>query len=283
MPVDMGVSNAEKKGNEGGGSSLQYLRTKLVVGKGAGRAYFLDQTEEGFGPDGQPVKVYRSVKFNTEDLPQFPQIPPDTTIEECQVVIDGENKIIAIGPYNGSYKGKAIDLGPKTPDNTKPMSRIQDKPDKQHPGKTFKDVNFWCIYQITDRDIDGGLWVGATPFMFLKDKFAKRVDDGMTTILGDPSKSNTHAARLREWGGQHDIWGEDIPWPADGNVLPEILARLLAKNVEVLLIFRKGMVQEVQAIRPSGVVRTVAVFHDEDIIEPAKPVSAGAADETFGK
>lgn len=283
MPV--GMSYNKNSGGSQQESTFEYVRAKIVTGKGAGRVYFLDQMEEGFDGEGNKVNVYRSYKFNFTDLPEFPKLPEDTTIPECQVVYDNrEGKIVGIGPYNGSVKGKPVDLGPKTPDGSKPMSRIQDKPNKQKPGTTYKDVSFWCIYQITDADTDGGLWVGGKGFHFLKDKFYER-GDGNTDIIGDTEKTNTWAARLRDWGTQLGLWNEDIPWPADGNVLPELLRRIQEKPIEVLLIYKQGSVQEIQAIH-SGVVRNVVVFDDSDIIEPVKkePVkSAGAQDDIFGK
>lgn len=288
MPVKMGYNKNSGGSDDGQGSGFQYLHAKLVVGKGAGRAYFLDQMEEGFDAAGNKVDVYRSIKFNLEDLPKFPQLPADTTIPECQVVLDKDDKIVAIGPYNGSYKGKAIDLGPKTPDGSKPMSRTKMKNDKNKPGKQYPDSSFWCIYQITDHETDGGLFLGSTPYMFLKDKFYQREDDGMTGVKGDQERTNTHATRLMDWGEVHHLWNDDIEWPADGNVLPELLRRLQASGEEVLLIFRKGMVNEVQPVR-AGIVRSVATFVDTDeepvaapkVSEPA--VSAGQSDDTFGK
>lgn len=284
MPVGMSYNKSAASGEQE--SSFEYLRAKIVTGKGAGRVYFLDKMEEGFDGQGQPVQVYRSYKFDFADLPDFPKLPEDAVIEECQVVYDNKNdKIIGIGPYNGSFRGKAIDLGPKTPDGSAPMSRIQNKPDKKHPGKSYKDVNFWAIYQVTDKEIDGGLWLGAKGFCFLKDKFYNR-GDGFVDIIGDSEKANTHATKLREWGDQHHLWEEDIQWPADGNVLPELLRRLQERGDEVLLIFKKGMINEVQAIRTGGVVRQVAVFKDDDIVPvatPALPTKAGQADDTFGK
>lgn len=277
MPV--GMSYSKNNNNSDGGSGFEYLRAKLQVGKNAGRVYFLDQMEEGFDGAGNKVDVFRSQKFNTEDLPKLPALPQDITIPECQVVLDPEGNIVGIGPWNGSFKAKVFDFGPKTPDGSKPMSRIKDKPNKQKPGTTYKDVMFWCIWQITDHGVDDGLWLGATPYQFLKDKFFKR-EDGMTDIMGDPAKGNTHAARLREWGDALHLWDDDIEYPADGNVLPELLRRAKERGDELVIVVKNGNVDSIQATH-SGVVRGVATFVDEEVQQPALP--AGQADETFGK
>lgn len=285
MPV--GVSYNKSSSNNGStASSFEYVRAKIVTGKSAGRVYFLDQMEDGFDGEGKAVQIYRSYKFNFEDLPDFPKLPNDTVISECQVVWDNkESKIVGIGPYNGSYKGSPSELGPKTPDGSKPMSRIQKKKNlnvKKGQAAEYEDVNFWCIHTITDTVTDGGLWVGAKGFQFLKDKFYRR-DDGMTDIMGDPEKTTTHAARLREWGDQLGLFNDDIPWPDDGNVLPILQDRMHEKPQEIILIFRKGSVQEIQKVY-KGVVQSVKVFMDDEPVAPdtTANVSAGKSDPTFG-
>lgn len=158
-----------------------------------------------------------------------------------------QQKVLAIGPYYGTFVARAVQLGPRQRDTDIPVARS--KPSTGQDGKMYNKVEFWCAYEIT-KDLDnGGLFVGAKPRLWMHYKFYDQ--DGVVGVMGNMAKA-PRTKQLFDWGQAQGIFDEDLPWPVDGNVLPLLDERIRLNPTEIELKVEKGFVKEVRQLHSAS-------------------------------
>jgi hypothetical protein len=256
-----------------GSNSLGYNKTEwkkatqglaiIKAGKRTARITFDEKTNH-FEDTGSNIK-----EFPLDELPSSPVIP---TNSEDHYFVKLERKegmdVEYIGPADGIYPAKPIDFS--RPEQESDPAPYEIKPDKFDPYLAFN------VYY----KINGGDFKGCTVSQFFHYNFEEATDPkmrGYASWQGNPDSPKAKwLPRLIEFCTLFDIVGEPIEWPEDGNVLPELLSRLLASKQAVQIVVKNGYVSDVVA---SG--RSTRIVEAEDD-EPA-PRSKKAAPATKGK
>lgn len=257
-------------------SNFEYNRSSIVIGDDAVLITFLDQGIETTDPvTNVKTTIPMSVRVDKANLPTAPAMPrAGLKIGECMVMWNRkEQKVLAIGPYNGVFLAIGRELGPKGTDG-QPVSSVKDAQGKNGP---YKKVAFWCGYEITRDNDNGGLFIGAKPRYHLTNKFFDQ--DGFVGVMGKP-ESAIRTKQLFDWGQAHGIFAEDMPWPVSGNPLPAFQMRLQDNPKEVEIRMEKGYIASVRDV--SSIKQSVLA---EVAPEPEKveEVAVGAEnDDEFG-
>jgi len=222
----MPIKNVPQK-SEGNGNIL-YIHAKVRTGERTALIHDLNNEED---------KRLEDFKVSMEDLPLYPKLPAKFTLDECQVIYDGDNeKVLAINPYVGVFTAVGTALGPR-PDGEdgEPKAALVEK-EGYKGGKPYTVKNFHEIFKITDKD---SVFYGSTPRLFLQDKFVA-TSDGMAGYSG--TEKSKWTTRLAKFGETQGLFDEDITMPKDGNVLPILEQRIQNNEREVQLVFEGGFI-----------------------------------------
>lgn len=204
-----------------------------------------------------------SITVLLSDLPKRPVLKPgmkDAKQYRVRMNPDGD-AVEAIQPVRGMHKARLTDLGKRADKDSDPTP--YEKVFGEGTPKENRHLEFFCVYEITE-----GAYRGVQlPAYNLHYKFEEDPqEEGFTRFNGNPD--NPKATRLRQlvdWGMVHgNIWSQPIRWPDDGNILPELLERLLDADVEVNVFMDKGYIQSVQPVDDDGDFEEVSVEEDDE-------------------
>jgi hypothetical protein len=192
-----------------------------------------------------------SIKLNLADLPKRPALKANnkTPLQfRIRMNSDGD-RVEAITPVRGYFRGRLIDLGKRPSEGADPAP--YEKVWNEGTPKENRYMEFFAVYEITDGPYKGV----QLPAYNLRYKFEESPEEeGFTRFDGDPNNPKaTRLHQLVEWGEYHgEIWSQPIRWPDDGNILPELLDRVLENDLEVNLVIDKGYIQSIQPVEDAG-------------------------------
>jgi len=237
----MPIKNVAQKSEAG---NILYIHGRIQTGETKCRIDDLDGKIDSF-------------KVSMEELPVYPKLPTKFVLDECQVIYDADNeKVLAINPYNGVFLAVGIALGPR-PDGEdgEPKANLVEK-EGYKGGKPYTVKNFHEIFKIIDHD---SVFYGSTPRLFLQDKF---VDDGNGMAGYSGTDKSKWTVRLSKFGSAQGLFDQDITWPKDGNVLPELEKRIQNNEREVQLVFEGGFINTLLPVAKKP-TRSVAELNKE--------------------
>lgn len=193
------------------------------------------QDEDTVFDNGKNVKT-----FAYDDLPKTPKFTADSKDNDYFVVLspDGD-EIESIGPVEGVFTAKCIDLSrPKEDEDPEPFE-VSPKNEKWDPYQAF--LAFF--------EIQSGPFKKVKIPYFLHYKFEEsKTDAGFAAWKGDPeNKKATRLAQIIEFCEKLDVVAEPIEWPEDGNVLPTLLDRILENNKTVKIVVKKGYIDSLMS------------------------------------
>lgn len=162
--------------------------------------------------------------FPKDELPEFPEfihkLKEGTRLDAFVVLSTDKQSIERIGPDKGRAFFHVIDFVRPEKDSDPAPKEYEgnDKYKKEGQSNTYKA--FSALLEITD-----GKWKGCVISTFLHYKFD---DDGRgyTAFTGDPSKSK-NSKTLRNFCEAAGATAKPLPWPEDGNILPDLLKVML--------------------------------------------------------
>lgn len=258
---------------QGDTSSWRSLHALVMFGKETARFDIKPSGNEDTDDKNQEF-IGQSIKTDKGDLPEnFQGMKPGTVVEDVYVLMDTKTKkVIAINPWEGTFDILCYELGSSAGRDDAGMPLFDFQPAEEN--KWGKDVKkFYASYEILEDTEFQGIFKGCRPRYHLQHLF---MDDGhgMAAIEGQAywKGKRTNAGKLLEWTTVHEI-DEDMPFPPDGNCLPELERRLLALNKPVRGRFDKGWIVDVSKSRGSA----VRVVPEEEVEKP------GESDPVFGK
>jgi hypothetical protein len=181
----------------------------------------------------------------TVSLDAFPDLPVlKTGTEKNYYVVynSSTDEVESVGPESGLFRVRCVDMS--RPEAGADPEPIEGQSFKQKDGKEKLSFYFKVWLKILDKAYKGVL----VP-MNLGYKF-QRANDGTTTFTADPTSPKATAVRkvyeFLELTGVLD--GDEISWDDnDGNVLPEILGRILAEKREFSILIKEGKIAELLA------------------------------------
>jgi hypothetical protein len=220
-------------------------------------------------------------KCNIDDLPEVPNVRQfDGKQIRIRMKSEGD-EVEALTPVSGLFTGVLVDLGPR-PNGKDSDPTPYEKTFEKGEQKT-SHLEFFAVYKITK-----GIFKGVQlPAYYLHYKFEED-EDGNTRYAGNfDNKKATRLFQLKEWMELHQLEAEPIGWD-DVTILPELLERAEASDVEVQVIIKNGYissllpsedepdfmkdpepVEEPKAKRPAKEINKEMGIDDED--EPKKP------------
>ena len=245
----MAIKISQPKGSKS--SDILYFHAKIKSGNQKIRITNLDENQD-----------IDDLKIAFEDLPKFPKIPENYEVAHCSVIYDRENaQVLAINPWRGVFEAIGSDIGPRpSGEDSDPIAEEKDK--VGNDGKPYVERKFFEVFKITDKQENGGFFFGTTPRAYFQDKFYERAD-GMTDISGT-SKSRW-TVKLQDMVIEQGLGDEDIPWPDSGNVLPDLLERLLDNKRKVRLTFKDGWIDSILGIGDNLQVKFEESDEEDDL------------------
>lgn len=256
-------------------STWRSLRALVQFGKETARFDF-----KATGNDDADAKnvewIGQSMRIDNDKLPEnFKNVKPGTIVEDVMALIDTKDrKAISINPWEGTFDAICYELGSSKAGRDENNRPLFDFVPKEEKGWTRDVRKFFAAYEIQEDPEFGGLFKGCKPRYHLH---MALVDDGHGMAGSDGNAyykgKQTQTGRFLDWTATHEI-DQDMEWPADGNPLPELEARILALSKPVRIIIQNGWIARVAKARGAA-VRVVA----EE--EPAE--KPGVTDETFGE
>lgn len=184
-------------------------------------------------------------KIKLEDMPKYPRLQTNTENHyRVRLNKDGD-QVESIFPAEGHFVAKVIDMGrrPKDDEPPQPYEKVfgQGTPKESH------HLEFYVTYKVSK-----GPLKNATAPYFLHYKFDGTAD-GFATFSGNPDNPKaTRLLQLIDWCNKHGVIDDQIAWPEDGNILPELLDRAIESDREVELIVKDGYIKELLAVGGYG-------------------------------
>ena len=172
-------------------------------------------------------------KFPKDALPDVPTFGSGEEAEDFFVVINADKtEIESIGPVQGIFRARCVDFSRPDGEDSDPAPYEKSGSDGK---KEWSYMAFNAFFQITKDRFKG---VRIPKFFHYKFK-----DNGKSYAKWDGSLESKNAKWLPvlvEFCEVMEIVNEPIEWPDDGNVLPELLRRLLANKKEVDIVVKNG-------------------------------------------
>lgn len=201
----------------------EYGIAKVKTGPNKARLVFADGT---------------TYTFPLTALPKHPHIAPNSDEDLYMVVLSPEkDKVEKIGPAEGHFLAKCIDfMRPDEDSDPAPADGTY------HDKKTGKDIpyqKFTAVFKILNTRFKG-----VEVLHFLRYKF--RDNNGVAGWDGKLGHPNAiHLPRLVEFCTKTGCVDSPIPWPEDGNILPELLSRILEADKVVDLTIKDGYISSI--------------------------------------
>lgn len=181
-----------------------------------------------------------SKKVSLNDLPDVPVLKKGTEKAYYVVYNSSTGEVESIGPERGMFQARCVD-----------MSRPEEGADPEPiAGQTYKDKktnkeNQSYYFKVWFR-IEDKTYAGVRIPYNLGYKL-QGAPDGTTVFTSDPS--NPKATAVRKLAEFLDVTGvlegEPILWEEnDGNVLPEILSRILRAKRNINIVVKEGKITE---------------------------------------
>jgi hypothetical protein len=204
-----------------------------------------------------------TITVDLASLPKRPVIKPgEKTPRQYRVRMnpDGDG-VEAITPVRGYFKARLVDLGKRENKDADPAP--YEKVWNEGKDNENRHMEFFAVYEI----VEGAYRGVQLPAYQIHYKFEESPDEeGFTRFTGDPNNPKaTRLHQLVEWGEYHgSIWSEPIRWPDDGNILPELLERVLDADTVVNLVMDKGYIQSIQPSEDDDEDFEAVVVEDEE-------------------
>lgn len=199
-------------------------------------------------------------KIKLEDMPKFPKLASGTE-KRYRVRLNKEGDMIdSLFPAEGHFVAKVIDAGRRKEKDSEPEP--YEKVFGLGTPKESRHLEFYVTYKVTKQAMKG-----ATAPYFLHYKFDDN-GQGFATFTGNPDNPKaTRLLQLVDWCNKHGVIDEQISWPEDGNIVPELLDRAIEADREVELIVKDGYIKE---------LLTIGDYEESDIDNPVVEPKAKA-------
>lgn len=216
-------------------------------------------------PDGASTKIFESSKLPIQFEPGF---------DEILVVTATEGGEISFSPYSASFKCRFDGFWRPNGEGTPPTWK-ESEPKTWNNGKgqnkSYTTLDFRAYFVIDSNPIFKGVKLP----VFLRYLFVKNEANGMTgvnfeLISATRAKQSKNGQFLLDVLNSCGALDEPIAWPEDGNVLPELEARMKKANKLVRLTLKDGWVVGVEGISRIG---------DDFEAAPAEVVKTSNPDE----
>lgn len=182
-----------------------------------------------------------SFKFTLDDLPSMPKLRPESEDTYMVVLSSDQDAIEKIGPAEGHFPAHCVDFArPEEDADPVPVEGTSN-----YNGKETKYLRFTAFWEIIS-----GKYKGLIVPQFLRYKFAED-SDGKVMWDGNPSNPKaTHLPKLVDFCEKTGCFDSETDlgeWPDDGNILPELLNRILGRDKQVDLVIKKGYITDLLA------------------------------------
>jgi hypothetical protein len=177
-----------------------------------------------------------SKKVNLENLPDTPKLPTGTEKVFYVVYNSDTGMVESISPERGVFKAKCVDF-------SRPEKGADPEPIKSAPFREGEppQLYFKAWFKIIEGNFKGVLVPINLPYKL------RKAPDGTTTFTSDPSSPKATAVRkLYDFLTVTGVMdGDAILWDDEtGNVLPEILSRILDAKRVVSIVIKDGKITE---------------------------------------
>jgi hypothetical protein len=207
--------------------------------------------------------------FLLKDLPKTPTIP--TNSEDTYFVKlnkDGD-EVESISPADGVYTAQVMDMSRPEKD-ADPAPYLK----KPYNPKFDEYLAFNVYWKVVEGDFKGSILnqflhysSGDKPF------FAESKDTpGYANWGMSVTEKATWLPLLQEFCLKNDCVGKPIEWPEDGNVLPELLSRILSNKKKIKLFVKDGYVKEFVGSSE----RQTRIVNDDELDDEPTPKSKKA-------
>lgn len=182
-------------------------------------------------------------KVPVTDLPKFPKLQAGSENRFYTRLNKDGDQVDTIFPVEGHFIAKVVDMAKGGGDKPRPIEKVFG----QGTPKESRYSVFFPIYKIVK-----GPMKGAQGSYQLHYKFVDR-GDGFAAFYGNPDNPKaTRLLQLMDWCNRHVVVDEDIVWPEDGNICPELFQRALDSDVEVEIIVKNGFIDNLLSLNSYG-------------------------------
>lgn len=190
--------------------------------------------------DGTPVVIFTE-KFGLSDLPSVPKIAPESEGEYNIVISRDKASVEKLGPAEGHALAKLKDFC-RPEEGAAPEFYVVTKKNQNQEEYSYRE--FWADFTILKgkfKNVDVRIWLR---YIFEEDPD----NEGFARWAGNPDNPNAiHLPKLINFCDKLGMIDEDIEWPEDGNLLPELLRRGLEAGKIVDLSFKNGFISDIMA------------------------------------
>lgn len=193
-------------------------------------------------PDGKVSKIF--------EMSAMPAVI-DPGFDETLVVTADEDGSIVFAPFNGTYKCTFEGFWKPNGENTPPIWKESEPKTWNAKGKskTYTTLDFRAYYKIAVNPFFKGVILTD----FLRYMFAKNEANGMAAFTFEMvsptrAKQSPQGQKLLDSLGSGGALDEQIEWPEDGNILPELERRMLKANKMVILTVKDGWVTDITPV-----------------------------------
>jgi hypothetical protein len=200
--------------------------------------------------------------FTFKELPKFPVIPTNSEDTYFVKLNNDGDEVESISPADGVYTAQVMDMSRPEKDADPAPYEITPR-DPKFPAYLAFNV-YW---KIIEGDFKGCVLNQFFHYSGGSDKpyFAENAENKGYTNWGMPVTDKAKwLPLLQDFCLKTDCVGEPIEWPEDGNVLPELLSRILSNKKKIKLFVKDGYVKE---LTNSG-ERQTRIVTDDELDEP---------------
>lgn len=230
----MSAKNALKANKSESKKRVSGIAT-IKTGKDKARITFQDDNTQF--DNGKNVKT-----FALDDLPRVPKLNPESEDDYFVVLNSDGDEVEVISPVEGVFQAQCVDLSrPNEDDDPAPFEVT---PKKEGWASYLAFLAFFEITNGTFKKIK-------IPY-FLHYKFSEsKEDEGFAAWMGDPeNRKATRLHQLIEFCEKLDLVSDAIEWPEDGNILPELLNRILKNKKIVKIVVKNGYIDSLMTAHP---------------------------------
>ena len=217
------------------------------------------------------VMEKETYKFRDKMLPDFPKKLREDFEYFVEFRVDDDGDIQSIDNIRPAkwmgLKMRVIDMTRPDPEKLEPPAPYTYT--ANYSGKEVEETAFYMFYDCVDPDSE---FYGCR---FPNRYFYKFKNDGEGMTMWDGDYNNVKATRLHRVVDHLLMLGavsEPIEWPDDGNILPELLARILNANVVVETAggSKYSSISEMVVSSAPPVVQDNAPIPTEEKVNPEK-------------
>jgi hypothetical protein len=209
------------------------------------------------GNDKYPQPTFMGGKTSmTFDAKELPVQLPNETEDVVVITTNGDgDKIEVIAPFEGTYTAKFVSFSRPNGEGTAPIWTEEQRTFSEGgKSREYTVLKFTAYFELTKHRLFKGVKI---PF-FLRYMFQDRGDGkagwAFVTQNGKAKKS-VNGQKLMDFCERLNCVNEDIVWPEDGNILPELEKRALAFGKPVKVVLSGGWMSD---------FTRVSTFSEED-------------------